>query len=273
MRFSHATHAREGVRCLDCHEGVTRSALATTSHLPTMESCFRCHGGDGLASSRAGCTDDVRHVPPHALGRAASNELPEGELVPPAWLHGMLHDRDFLVRHRWVAADASEACASCHAERECADCHDGRTRPQSVHPNDYLTTHPTEALRGTPRCESCHTTQRFCTECHARLGLSTMSSPGAVSARLSSARLRAGARRRRATLADHVRELPLRARLRHLPRSDRRWCHLAASALVRDALPRGLRSEPARVRDLPRSGRVGGGLTLPLIARVAATKR
>ncbi|MCA9616262.1 MAG: cytochrome c3 family protein [Myxococcales bacterium] len=181
VRFSHATHARDAIRCLDCHEGVTRSALATTSHLPTMESCFRCHGGDGLGRHAQGAptTCDTCHLT-RSDGRLRTS-FPEGELVPPAWLHGMLHDRDFLVRHRWVAADASEACASCHAERECADCHDGRTRPQSVHPNDYLTTHPTEALRGTPRCESCHTTQRFCTECHARLGLSTMSSPGAVS--------------------------------------------------------------------------------------------
>lgn len=181
LHFSHATHAREAVRCVDCHEGVTEATLATRSHLPTMRSCLRCHGGDGIGRHVEGASAecDTCHLT-RPDGRLRT-QYPEGALLPPDWLHGMVHDRDFLVRHRWVAADAPETCASCHAERECADCHDGRVRPESVHPNDYLTTHATEAHRDTPRCASCHTTQRFCTECHARLGLSPMSAPGAVS--------------------------------------------------------------------------------------------
>lgn len=90
---------------------------------------------------------------------------------PPSWLFGMRHDRDFLVRHRWIASDQGDACASCHAESECADCHDGRVRPNRVHPNDYLTVHPQMARREDPRCTSCHNAQTFCGECHARLGI------------------------------------------------------------------------------------------------------
>lgn len=181
LHFSHATHAREGVRCLTCHEGVTDATVATRSHLPTMRSCLRCHGSDGVGRQVDGAPTecDTCHLT-RPNGRLRTT-FAEGALVPPDWLHGMLHDRDFLVRHRWIAADAPDACASCHTERECADCHDGRVRPESVHPNDYLATHATEALRDTPHCASCHTTQRFCTECHARLGLSPMSTPGAAS--------------------------------------------------------------------------------------------
>ena len=194
LHFSHATHSRVGVRCLDCHEGVTESALATRSHLPTMRSCFRCHGDGSAASNERsqGANPRSSRQLEGARGECETCHLtrpdgrlrthyPEGAMLPPDWMHGMVHDRDFLVRHRWVAADAPDTCASCHAERECADCHDGRVRPESVHPNDYLTTHATEAHRDVPRCSSCHTTQRFCTECHARLGLSPMSAPGAIS--------------------------------------------------------------------------------------------
>lgn len=87
------------------------------------------------------------------------------------------HDADWIVRHRWVAADLGDACASCHQERECRACHDGRVRPASVHPNDWLSIHPDAARRDSPRCTSCHTVETFCTECHARLGISLLSAP------------------------------------------------------------------------------------------------
>ena len=89
----------------------------------------------------------------------------------------MRHDHEWLVRHRWVAADQGRMCAQCHQESDCTDCHDGRVRPQRIHPGDYLTIHPAQARRDQPRCTSCHQTTRFCGECHARLGLSTISAP------------------------------------------------------------------------------------------------
>ncbi|MBX3249443.1 MAG: cytochrome c3 family protein [Myxococcales bacterium] len=183
LNFSHRAHARLGVGCVDCHEGVQEASLATRAHLPTMRSCFRCHGRDGVGRQVEGASSACQTCHLTQSDGRLRTSYPEGELLPPDWLHGMVHDRDFLVRHRWVAADSGDACTSCHAERECADCHDGRVRPESVHPNDYLTTHATEARRDTPRCASCHTTQRFCTECHARLGLSPMASPGAAAGR------------------------------------------------------------------------------------------
>jgi hypothetical protein len=89
----------------------------------------------------------------------------------------MHHDSDWLVRHRWVAADHGTECAACHQERECVACHDGRVRPPRVHPGDFLTTHPVMARRDEPRCTSCHATQHFCNECHARLGLASIAAP------------------------------------------------------------------------------------------------
>jgi hypothetical protein len=174
IRFSHRLHAREGIRCLDCHEGVDEDHDAPGArHLPTMRSCHRCHGGISPSAPDACATCHVT-LPD---GRLRSR-FPEGELDPPAWLFDMNHDRDFLVRHRWVGADNGDKCAACHEENDCTDCHDGRVRPvQRVHPNDYLTTHPQMARRDLPQCTSCHSTQNFCMECHARLGISSVSAP------------------------------------------------------------------------------------------------
>jgi len=179
IRFSHAVHAREQVRCLDCHEGVDADHDAPGArHMPTMQSCHRCHGGPSPSAPDTCATCHVT-LPD---GRLRS-QFPDGTLDPPAWLFEMNHDRDFLVRHRWVGADHGEECASCHEENDCVDCHDGRIRPvDRVHPNDYLTIHPQMARRDDNQCTSCHSTQNFCLECHARLGVSTVSAPDVRSA-------------------------------------------------------------------------------------------
>jgi len=172
LRFSHLAHAREGMRCIECHAGIAEPGGARERHLPSMQSCFRCHGGPSPEASSE-CTTCHLMLPD---GRMRAR-YPEGWLDPPSWLFGMQHDADWLVRHRWVAADEGPACATCHTEDECADCHDGRVAPPRVHPNDWLTVHAPMARRDEPRCSSCHTTQTFCAECHARLGTSQIAAP------------------------------------------------------------------------------------------------
>ncbi len=172
LHFSHAAHVRRGMRCLDCHRGIDQTTLGTRAQLPTMRQCFQCHAG-AAASAPTECTTCHLALPD---GRMRST-FPEGSMNPPRWLHGMHHDRDWIVRHRWVGADNGPLCATCHTERDCTSCHDGRVRPPRVHPNDWLTLHPVMARRNTPRCTGCHTLQTFCSECHARLGLSPISAP------------------------------------------------------------------------------------------------
>jgi hypothetical protein len=170
LHFSHAAHTAEP--CASCHEGVTESRLGTRDHLPTMRSCLRCHGG-ARPTAPSACTTCHLAEPDGVL----RTRFPEGAMNPPSWLGGMRHDADFLLRHRWIAADQGSTCASCHRESDCADCHDGRVRPRGVHPGDYLTTHAQEARRDQTRCTTCHSVQRTCLECHARLGLSPQSAP------------------------------------------------------------------------------------------------
>jgi len=183
LTFSHRTHARRGVRCLDCHAEIQSRAQATRADLPSMRSCWRCHGEDGAGRHVDGASSDCGSCHETRLDGRMRVAFPEGQMLPPRWLHDMDHDRDFLVRHRWVGADQGERCAQCHSESECNECHDGRVRPSSIHPGDFLTTHGPMARRDEHRCASCHTTARFCTECHARLGLAPISAPAAVSGR------------------------------------------------------------------------------------------
>lgn len=182
LHFSHAVHAREGVGCTSCHamEGVE---VATVQQLPTMESCLRCHGGDGIGHHVEGASSECTTCHLETPDGRMRTRFGEGRMLPPQWLREMDHDRDFLVRHRWVAADEGDLCASCHTESECVACHDGRVRPSSVHRGDFLTTHGPMARRNQPECATCHNAQRFCTECHARLGLSPMSAPAATAGR------------------------------------------------------------------------------------------
>lgn len=178
LEFSHRAHARRGVGCLECH-AVGDAGVATRSHLPTMRECFRCHADDG---DRGAC-DTCHLTQPNGRLQTRFAHSVDGRMLPPAWLHGMDHDRDFEVRHRWIAADQGELCAECHSERECVDCHDGRGQTRRVHRNDFLTTHAQAARRNQPRCSSCHTVQRFCTECHARMGMATFSATAVAAGR------------------------------------------------------------------------------------------
>ena len=176
LHFSHRTHVREGVRCLTCHQGVERAEVADRNHLPRMRQCFECHApaGFGVEGTASGACATCHLTLPDGRLRA---RFAEGDLNPPTWLFDMRHDHEWVVRHRWVAADQGDTCASCHEESDCADCHDGRVRPRRIHPGDYLTTHVAQARRDQPRCASCHQVSRFCGECHSRLGLSPLSAP------------------------------------------------------------------------------------------------
>ena len=167
LSFSHAAHVGEGIRCVACHDGWSDPAAVV--HMPSMQSCLGCHNEE--ASIDCGYCHVRR---PDGL---VQTRFEEGWLNPPRWLGGLHHDEDFIVRHRWVAADLGSVCASCHAESDCTDCHDGRLRPPRVHPNDWLTIHPEMARRDEPRCTSCHTLQSFCSECHARVGISQIAAP------------------------------------------------------------------------------------------------
>ncbi|MDD9943253.1 MAG: hypothetical protein OXU20_19595 [Myxococcales bacterium] len=170
LRFSHVRHAKhtqQSGQCSGCHPAGPDGAR----QMPTMDGCLRCHDG-AAAADRCG----LCHVA-KPDGRLRTRFHGGDRLTPRGPLLGMAHDRDWLVRHRWVGADHGTVCAACHTERDCESCHDGRRPPRRLHPNDFITLHPQQARRNASRCTSCHTVQRFCSECHARLGIALGAAP------------------------------------------------------------------------------------------------
>jgi hypothetical protein len=178
MVFSHKAHATRNIGCGQCHGSVEELELATRDQLPRMRGCFGCHQHpDAIARGDAKSACDTCHV--RAKGGEAGlikTMFPSGVLLPPRWLKNSAHGGDFLERHKIVAGNDSQYCASCHTEDQCVACHDGRVRPRSIHPNDYLSMHAVEARLAMQRCQSCHREQSFCLGCHQRVGVS-MSGP------------------------------------------------------------------------------------------------
>jgi hypothetical protein len=174
LRMNHAAHADKNIGCAQCHGEVENLELATRDQLPRMRGCFACHQMPGPARGKA--RGECTNCHTARRGGMLVTQFGSGTLVPPRWLHDAGHGPDWIERHRQVAANDSQFCASCHQERFCTDCHDGRVRPRKVHPNDWLSMHPTAARQDEPRCTSCHREQTFCIGCHQRAGV-TMSGP------------------------------------------------------------------------------------------------
>jgi Cytochrome c7 and related cytochrome c len=169
MRFNHKAHLDRNIQCAQCHGSIDELELATRDQLPRMKGCFGCHNMSGAAQGGAKNACNTCHTT-LSDGRMKTM-FASGTLEPPRWLHNAQHTPDWIERHKRVAADDSQFCASCHAERYCTDCHDGKVRPRTVHPNDWLSMHPIAARQDNPRCTSCHQEQSFCLDCHMRAGV------------------------------------------------------------------------------------------------------
>jgi hypothetical protein len=174
LKMNHAAHARRNIGCAQCHGNVENVELATRDQLPRMRGCFGCHQKPEPARGEAkgACTTCHLTGPNNLL----KTSFASGRLLPPRWLHDAGHGPDWIERHKRIAGNDSQLCASCHSESYCVDCHDGRVRPRSVHPNDWLAMHPIAARQNNPSCSSCHRAQSFCVGCHQRAGVA-MSGP------------------------------------------------------------------------------------------------
>jgi hypothetical protein len=178
MVFNHKKHAARNIGCQQCHGDVQELELATRDQMPRMRGCFGCHQQpDAAARGEAKSACETCHVKGGAKeGGRIKTVFATGVLQPPRWLHNAAHTADFVQRHKYVAANDSQFCGSCHKEEYCTACHDGRVRPRNIHPNDYLNMHAVEGRLATQRCQSCHREQSFCLGCHQRVGVS-MSGP------------------------------------------------------------------------------------------------
>lgn len=167
LKFSHEKHSEVG--CKTCHSAEPKrgEGEVPSGRLPGESTCLKCHSGK-QARDCGMCheTKPGGRLRTRFVGRV---------LVPTDMRHRIAHDRDFRVRHRWLAADEPDLCKACHEQQDCKACHDGGLRPRGVHFGDFLTVHAQQARTEGQRCRACHQPQTFCAECHARLGLSSWS--------------------------------------------------------------------------------------------------
>jgi hypothetical protein len=182
LRFDHQKHAARNIGCRQCHGEVQNVGLATRDQLPRMRGCIGCHQHpDAAARGTAKGACETCHLSAGARtgeGGQIRTSFASGVLRPPAWMRNASHGPDFLARHKYVAANDSQFCGSCHKEETCTACHDGRVRPRTIHPGDYLGMHAAEARLATSKCTSCHREQSFCLTCHQRLGVAMSGPPG-----------------------------------------------------------------------------------------------
>jgi hypothetical protein len=169
LRFPHKKHLVRNIGCAQCHGKIEELELATREQLPRMAGCFSCHMMP--VPSRGEATGECTTCHLTEQNGKMLIEFTTGQLLPPDWLHMSGHTPDWIDRHKSVAPNDSQFCASCHKEEDCTECHDGKVRPRRVHPNDYITMHQADARLDNPRCTSCHQETSFCGDCHRRVGV------------------------------------------------------------------------------------------------------
>ena len=186
LKMNHKAHLDQGITCEQCHGKVGELELSTRDQMPRMRGCFGCHQsadpgsiGSALKPAKSACI--TCHIT-DKTGFVLQTMWASGVMSPPRWLKNAKHGPDWIERHKQVAGNDSAFCSNCHKEEECTDCHDGKIKPQTVHPNDWLNMHEVAARFDQPKCSSCHSTTNFCLPCHTRVGVADSSPLGVATA-------------------------------------------------------------------------------------------
>jgi hypothetical protein len=186
-------HTQE--RCVSCHVDADRVEIAALPTAPTQmelpawpahydvppshteRDWFSTHGSGASRETCATChtsNDCVTcHVPPVpeailALPARADVVAPGAGIVARApESHGRMF---FADAHTTLAAADDASCATCHQESFCVSCHDAPMQG-GYHPAAFLSRHTASAFGRDAECSTCHSTQTFCRECHAEVGL------------------------------------------------------------------------------------------------------
>lgn len=174
LRFEHRVHLQvEAVsgNCARCHQEI---AMGGQTLLPPMGSCLSCHehANSFELNDCDGCHVDIRE-----------------ETVRPR--SHLVHEEDYLQRHRIDAAANQDLCETCHTQSQCAECHGANvavlpqrrefSRPtlSGLHRAGFRSRHGREAAADRGLCVTCHT-EESCARCHAEVGLAAGAGAGAA---------------------------------------------------------------------------------------------
>ena len=163
LRFAHATHLPEVAgNCVRCHQDVQQNEHTL---LPRMAACLSCHEHKD-SFELADCDDCHQNL-------EAEHTRPVSHLV---------HEEDYVQRHRTDAAANRALCETCHTQAQCASCHGVNVAvlPQrrdfstpslsGLHRAGFRSRHAREAAANRGLCVTCHT-ESSCQRCHAESGL------------------------------------------------------------------------------------------------------
>ena len=168
IRFSHSLHTRS-VACRACHRGIDGSRTLSGRHVPRMAQCRSCHARRKVSNTCLTChvRKDARHL---------RTRFPEGRLIPGPKQGILDHGPGFARNHKAAATSKPQACQSCHRRSECVACHAAKRRVLSVHPGNYIHRHGSDVRAHPGSCRTCHQRQRFCLDCHQRMGVAKSTS-------------------------------------------------------------------------------------------------
>ncbi|MCK6549760.1 cytochrome c3 family protein [Myxococcota bacterium] len=183
LRFSHETHLKKEIGCLDCHSGVDQAEDLSSTYMPFHDKCARCHSDTEMKNCKQCHLEEdtskiVRAVPAddgihfshvnHArrvMGNCAKCH-PE---VPRA-----------KTSEESVRPPMETCTDGCHkedmAESRCDRCHADLTRYslESVrfmaHGARFVENHGEAASKSDAACSNCHA-RDFCSDCHSNTNL------------------------------------------------------------------------------------------------------
>ncbi len=174
--FEHRAHSVKGINCVKCHQGVETAGDRGPLHLPSNESCVKCH--EKPHDTRA-C--DSCHGLPYTR---ASVERAREVVTFAHGDHAKATDADCVRCHTDAGSGAAvlrpkmATCLGCHqhdgemAAQDCDGCHVDLSSEGSmpddhiVHAPDFVKAHGAVAAASAELCKSCHA-ESFCQSCHA----------------------------------------------------------------------------------------------------------
>lgn len=171
LTFSHKAHGASA-KCQSCHASVIASTGHEEQTAPGHEECSSCHADRIDGHQCFDCHKD--------LGSMKLRDITK-----------FTHKGNFVKNHQEEARIRPQDCFRCHDQTACGDCHNQLEElkpslkfPESierhfVHRGDYVTRHVIDARADQTSCKACHGTT-FCSDCHARYGL-THGSPSPAS--------------------------------------------------------------------------------------------
>jgi hypothetical protein len=170
----HVAHARAGVNCVKCHQGMTDPEVAAP-HLPDNAACEGCHTDDHKHPGQDCLSCHMEPDSPAALRQiheslrfdhASHREAAKGQCMP-------CHRG--AIENTGGTLPGHDVCGECHQgwieEKACAGCHTSLARfplaplVADAHDGDFMRRHGNEARLSAEQCATCHT-QSFCADCH-----------------------------------------------------------------------------------------------------------